>query len=108
MWVRYETPGANGETRREFNARYGKSSPALPSVRDADAYLLRWFWQINSARQWNGMHPQALTFGAVLDWARCYAVAPWTEEVQVLKGMDAVYCEALTEEIVRQMESANA
>jgi hypothetical protein len=46
--VRYETPDFHGETRREFNARFGQPIGPELEVPEHGEYLWNWFWDIVS------------------------------------------------------------
>jgi hypothetical protein len=94
LTCRYDMAGENGETRRQFNQRFGKDSPEV-RIPEQGVHVWAWFWEV-SARRRSG--PEALSYGEVQEWQRmtCRDVLP--VEVEMLMAMDDAYLRAVREE----------
>ena len=97
--ARYDTPDENGETRREFNARYGmdhKSPEDTPP--DVGSYLLVWFWDMSRTRPDSFDGCGALTPEYVWWWATSNGEIVTRRELAILRQMDAAFRAAFFKE----------
>ncbi|WP_420465624.1 phage tail assembly chaperone [Panacagrimonas sp.] len=86
-YVRYETANPDGETRREYNARFKQDhvTPDPPEIPDVVWHVWEWFWTL-CRRRLQG--PQPLTHSEVRAW-RDNTLTPVTpEEIEMLFAMD--------------------
>lgn len=112
--VRYDVPRDYSgkeppilETRREFNARFGKGAdtPELDELPLAGQHLWEWFWQLQSQRTSSDGGYQPIGFANIAAWAQLLRTQPSPWEVQTLVHMDGAFLVTSSQEAeaVRQL-----
>lgn len=105
--IQYDSPDDQGETRREYNARFNIPSPEYELHPDAQ-YLLEVFEYLSNFRH-SGMNgPEPILPGTVLEWCRATGTMLCHEEIEQIFKVDAVYRKAYRIEQERQAEAARA
>ena len=104
--ARYNTPDAQGETRRQRNARFGEHSPE-PEYPERGRQLWGWYQQASKTRRFDQGQPQMLTPLEWKAWANITGQVIREEEFSVLIDMDAAYVSALKAELKAQWDRAN-
>ena len=112
IFVRYDTPDENGDTRRDKNERFGRDHPDLIVNMDG-AYLWEWYHRVAScvARVRDGIcFP--IPPSEFLAWAQMTGTLVRPMEWSILTAMDEVYCTGMSAEFeayrIRQEEKAKA
>jgi hypothetical protein len=56
------------------------------------AYILDWFWSLDSGRDGNGFGPNKLRYSEIVAWSNLHGIelAPW--EVDMIKELDDERC----------------
>lgn len=99
----YESPDANGETRREYNARFGVDSPEIEIHPDAQ-YLCDLFEALSNFHDQGFNGPLPLQPGTILDWCLSTGNRLLRQEIEIMYRADAAYRRAYYEEQARQYE----
>ena len=103
MDARYNTPDRHGETRRQYNAKFGVDSPGAVRPTGAD-HLLAWLKDAGRSRRWDQGLPQILSLTEWKAWAELSGVLVRPEEMAVLRDMDEAYINAVVREISEQRQ----
>jgi hypothetical protein len=103
--IRYDSPDEEGETRRQFNDRFGIDSPEALEVDEQDEYLLDVFRHLSSIRDegFNSVGP--LLPSRIEEWCRVLGYRLLRDEILILLRLDTVYRNACAEEQERQNEN---
>ena len=97
--VRYDTPGYEGETRRQFNARFDHLSPDVPEYPEAAQYLLDWFADMRDCAD----HDKPLTPTHMRDWQAVTGNVMTREEMAIIRQMDSSWRASMADEQSRYM-----
>lgn len=99
VYVRYETKGSDGITRRERNLNFGVPVPEI-HIPDGCDYLWEWFFDISSGvdRAGDG-YCCPITFSDYAAWERMTGAIVKPEEYAILRSMDASFVEEMNAEI---------
>lgn len=92
--VKYDTPGYENETRRQFNERFGFLDNPMAEPPDNASHVWEWFWEISSQRKTNGEGAEPITASLVRDWSAMTGNSVTRQEYKFLMAMDAKYREA--------------
>ena len=101
VYVRYDVPDENGQTRRERNERFGKSeeSPLL-EISDEGLYLWNWYFELSQSllRVRSGVC-EPIPPSEFIAW--CQATRKLIEPVEydILRAMDHAFCDEMNKEI---------
>lgn len=96
MFTRYDIPREGGETRRQYNAKFGQAEKNQPVIIPPQArHVWDWFWQLSNRRV---SGPEVLSYSEVQAWARMTATPVRPEEVEMLMAMDDAYVAEVREE----------
>lgn len=102
--VRYETKNSNGETRRERNERFNHKTGEAPCVPQVGQHILEWFWQISEGRSTGINGNDRLTCTEISAWSQLTGNIITPEEFEMIRAMDVVWCNAMSEEIKADSE----
>jgi len=103
--IRYETPDHNGDTRRDINERFGQGHKT-PSTKPPKMFrwFWEWFWEISAVRRHGDNGPDAITYGAIFEWAKATGTLITMRDIAILRQMDDAFISALNSEHKDQRE----
>lgn len=96
-------PDADGQTRRQYNAKFGVESPD-PDVPDEAQHVWDWFWDELTNRRKSG--PEPLSYAEIGEWQRLTHTEILPEEIAMLVAMDDAYLKAY--QVEREAQLARA
>lgn len=98
-FVRYEIQDEKGESRRERNDSFGETSPLLIIPPDG-AYLWRHYWAISESvvRIQDGIC-RPIPPSEFNAWTAASGEVLYHHEYEILRAMDAAYCEEMNREL---------
>ncbi len=100
IFVRYETPDENGETRRQRNEKFDEITPDFEIPVEA-RYLWDWFFNIHDmmgARVYDGFC-RSIPPSEYLAWAELTGTIVYQHEYDILTSMDAAFCREYNKEL---------
>lgn len=99
--IRYHTKNEDGETRTEYNARFGQSDKTPPlEIPEGGVVYWDWFWLVrNSIKSVIDGSANPIPPSEYLAWARMHNVIVRPSEFVIMAGMDRVFCETTNSEI---------
>lgn len=79
----------DGMTRREFNAKFGKSNLSPECyIPDAGRHIWDWFWTLSNRRR---SGPEPLSYQEIGEWQRLCSIIARPEEIDAIMKMDDAY-----------------
>jgi hypothetical protein len=95
-----------GETRRQYNIRFGNGdkNPPETELPEGTDHLWQWFWNLSKRRR---AGPEHISYGDIGEWVRLTETLIDPEEIEVLIAMDDAWMRGVREDQVRaETESA--
>ncbi len=95
-FTRYDMPREGGETRRQYNAKFGQAEKNQPVIIPPQTrHVWNWFWQLSNRRN---SGPEALSYAEVQAWAQMMHIPIRPDEVAMLVAMDDAYVQEVRRE----------
>lgn len=102
--VRYETKRSTGETRREYNERFGVFTPE-PEIPPEFAHFFEWFWEISKLVDRNGQgYCRPISAQDYKAWQELTGEIVEPADYDILQAMDAAYVNEMNKEIQDDIE----
>lgn len=106
--VRYDMPAGvtekggrkKGETRREYNARFGQSdkNPDPVDIPEGAEHLWAWFWKLSKRRR---QGPEHIAYADIGDWSRLTGVILSPADIDAIEAMDDAWMRGVREDQVK-------
>lgn len=99
MFIRYDYPNENDETRRERNDRHGVPSPEH-CIPDGGETYWSWYFQISDGltRVIDGVC-MPVPASEINSWAQATYTIVTADEYAILRAMDTAFCDELNKEL---------
>lgn len=96
--VRRDFGGKEHETRREYNARFGRTESPEVEVPFPVQHLWEWFWELSAQRWFTDGSPLPLGYKEMQSWAQLTGRILTQDDVLALVRMDDAYLRESAEE----------
>lgn len=96
--VRLEFPDENGETKREYYARYDKVPADAVPINEENSYYYKLFSGISAMRDTDSEGPKRLQTDQIESWCKYTGYVLNSFEKQLILNMDGVFVKAWREE----------